>query len=478
MMAPTPQLDLGGIEAEQALLGTLLYGPEAFEAVQDITKPAHFSEGFHARLFEAIADQSRKGRGVEFALLAPRFANDPAFQELGGIRYLADLVDRAPPVTSAPEYAHVLSSLHTRQQLVELGQEVAAAARAGEGEAEDLIAHAEQMLTKVAEGSPVQEAWATAAQVIETAIQSARTRDGHMDAVTGLSEVDELIGGFGKGEVTIIGGRPGMAKSLAASQIAKANAQRGKGVVFFSQEMGPEPLGLRLACDLAYDRRAIRYMGVSGNPTFDAARKNKLSAAQWQRLSEAGDETQSWPILFDVRPGLTVAQIEAASRRVFRRWKRQGVEPGCIVIDHLGIIRPGTDRKGAKHAEVADISRALAVMAKRLNVAVVVLCQLNRQVETQRGEDKRPQLSDLRQAGEIEEDARCVIFLLRPAYYFRKPDDPASESMDARVERETKLDKVRDSLFWIIAKNSNGQLGQVETFIDVGCAAIRDRVPS
>jgi replicative DNA helicase len=465
------------VEAEMALLGTLLYDAAAFELIHDVTRPAHFSEGIYARLFEAIAGLHAKGRKVDAALLAPQFAADPAFADIGGLRHLADLVDRAPPSTNAPDYARLMADLHTRRELAMFGRELTAAAREADADGEELLGLAEKALAALADGAPAQQAWASAADVIEGAIESALARDGHMDAITGLADVDGLVGGFAKGEVTIIGGRPGMAKSLAASQIAKANGQRGNGVAFFSQEMGREPLGLRLACDLAYDRNAVRYSGRSNNPTFDAARKGKLTEDQWQRLRQTAQDAAVWPLAFDTRPGLTVAQMEASARRAFRRWKRQGIEPGCVVIDHLGIIRPPADRKGAKHAEVADISRALATMAKRLDVPVIVLCQLNRAVETQRGDDKRPQLSDLRQAGEIEEDARCVIFLLRPAYYFRPPEDPTSETADERIARETKLDRVRDQLLWIVAKNSNGQLGQVDTFIDVACAAIRDRNP-
>jgi replicative DNA helicase len=468
---------LACIEAEQALLGALLFDLAAWEGVEDISRVEHFREPFHGRLFQAIGESYGNDRAVDMRLLAPRFADDPAYQELGGLRYLADLVDRAPPPANAPDYARLLANSQGRRDLAALGRDLLAAAGDPVAEIVDLIAETERALSDIADGTPLQEQFADAADVIEGAIESALARDGHMDAITGLADVDELTGGFSNGEVTIIGGRPGMAKSLVASQIAKANAARGKGVVFFSQEMGREPLGLRLACDLAYVRGATRYMGRSDNATFDGARKSRLTPRQWEALAATVDQVREWPLLFDVRPALTVAQMEAAARRAHRRWKRQGIEPGPVVVDHLGIVRTGTDRKGNRHAEVADISRALAIMAKRLGVPVIVLCQLNRAVETQRGEDKRPQLSDLRQAGEIEEDARCVIFLLRPAYYFRPPDDPTAETPDERIARETKLDRVRDQLLWIVAKNNNGQLGQVDTFIDVACAAIRDRSP-
>jgi replicative DNA helicase len=150
-----------------------------------------------------------------------------------------------------------------------------------------------------------------------------------------------------------------------------------------------------------------------------------------------------------------------------------GIPAGPVIIDHLGIIRPEKERQGSKHAEIADISRGLAEMAKRLDVPVIALCQLNRGVEGR--EDKRPILADLRQAGELEEDSRLVIFMFRPEYYFRPPQDPGAETHEQRVERETKLARNRNKLFWLIEKNNNGPLGHVETFCDVACSVVRDR---
>ena len=460
------------IEAEQALLGALLMDPEAVFTVDGSIKAAHFFEPFHRRLYEAVRDQALKGRPTDPALLADRFRSDPAWADLGGTEYLGLLIDRAPPSANAPEYARTVAGLFTRRELIRLGKEFAHAALVGEADAEDLLADAERELGELAVSGGAQEEWIDGASVIAQAIESARSRKGVMDCVTGVAEVDEMLGGFNAGELAIIAGRPGMAKSVAASQIAKANAAKGRGTVFFSLEMGAEPLGLRLACDLAYDRQAPVYAGVSTNITFDHARKGKLSVEEWRRLDRAREDIDGWPLLFDTKPGQTVARMEQKARRAFARWKRQGIEPGCIIVDHMGLIRPDKDRQGSKYAETADISHALAAMAKRLGVPVICLCQLNRQVEG-RGEDKRPTLSDLRQAGEIEEDARVVIFLLRPAYYLRPPE--GHEDAAARAERESKLERCRYQLFWIVAKNNNGLTGQVETFVDVGCAAIRSR---
>ena len=177
------------------------------------------------------------------------------------------------------------------------------------------------------------------------------------------------------------------------------------------------------------------------------------------------------PLLIDARPGLTVARIEAAARRAHRKWRKKGIEPGPVIVDHLGIVRPDKDRKGSLHAEVADVSRGLAEMAKRLGVPVVALCQLNRGVEGR--DDKRPQLSDLRQAGEIEEDARAVVMLYRASYYLRPPMDPSSEGPAEAAEREAKLARVKGRVTFLVEKNSHGPAGvQVEAFCDPATSAV------
>jgi replicative DNA helicase len=165
--------------------------------------------------------------------------------------------------------------------------------------------------------------------------------------------------------------------------------------------------------------------------------------------------------------------MESCARRAIRDWDRKGITPGAIIVDHLTIARADQDRKGNKVAEVGDISRSLAEMAKRLDVPVVALCQLSRQVEARTNADKRPSLSDLRWSGEIEQDARLVMFLYRPEYYCRRPEDESDH--EAMMEWKTKLDKVRRRLWWLVEKNNNGPTGEVETHCDIACSAIRDR---
>ena len=467
---------VANVEAEQAVLGVLMmYPAEAWEEVGELP-PAAFFEPVHGRLMEAMIEARAAGRSAEPTLLAPSFRADPALQALGGLRYLLDLVDRAPPVCSAAEFGRGVRDAALRRSLLETAGEVIDRVRIDhKSDAAALAIDAERAFTTLASAGSTGDVWQTGGGVVRDAIAQAQARGGAIQFPTGLADVDALTGGFTAGEVAVIAGRPGMAKSTVGLAIAKANASQGLGVPVFSLEMGVGPLGLRVACDVAYERSLEAYSyggGQAVNPTYDRARKNLLTADQWSRLQDAADVVDAWPLKFDTRPGLTVSQIEAGARRAFRDWERQGVKRGPVVVDHLGIIKPETERSGNKVAETGDVSRGLAEMAKRLEVPVVALCQVNRSNE--KLEDKRPSLSDLRWSGAIEEDARQVIFLYRPEYYLRAPE--GQEDFEAAAEREAKLQRVRQKLFWIVAKNNNGELGQVETFCDVGCSAVRDRV--
>lgn len=462
-------------ESELEVIGAALYAPDRCDVAFDRLKPDHFGDPVHARIWEAVLGLRQGGTGIGPALVRDRLGADEGFSTFGGVQALAMLQDKAN-LMGLGGHVTAIADRYTRRRLEELARDLLAQALdTSSGPAEALLHTLERGAGEIAQDSVAADAWVSGSEVIRRAVTHARGRAGAIEFVTGLAEVDALVGGFNAGELSLVAGRPGMAKSLVASQIAKANAARGRGVAFFSKEMNEEQLGLRLACDLAYDDAEPVYSAApnAGNPTFDAARKCLLDEAQWERMNEASRLISTWPLMFDTRPGLTLSTIEACARRLMRSWEKAGVKPGPVIIDHLGIIRPEKERQGSKVAETADISRGLAEMAKRLNVPVIALCQLNRATEG-RGEDKRPGLSDLRWAGELEQDARLVIFPYRPEYYYRPPLDPASEDPAERAERETKLRRERNRLYWIVAKNNNGPLGQVETFCDVSRAAIRD----
>jgi len=362
------------IEAEQALLGAAMFDAEAFHAATQLTAES-FHEPLHGRIWEAIGDLVSKGRQPDPTLVLDRLGNDPALAELGGLRYAADLVDRAPPTARASSYADLIADHAARRELVTLGGEIAhRSADTADGSALSILTDAENGLAEIASRGVTRSSWTSAADVVGDAIRSAQGRAG-IRFPSGLAEVDQMTGGFTAGEMAVIAGRPGMAKSTAALTIARASASAGLGTLFFSLEMSTEPVGLRLACDLAYDPHAFTFNGRGDNPTLDRARRNDLEWSQWERLDAARQSVTDWPLLIDTRPGLTIAQMEACARRAFRDWERRGISRGPIIVDHLGIVRPDKARGGNKVVETGDVSRGLAEMAKRLDVPVVALVQ-------------------------------------------------------------------------------------------------------
>jgi replicative DNA helicase len=459
--------------AEMAVLGAILFDNAALDAMPPGLKAGSFHEPFHQRLFDVVSQTIRAGRLAEPNLIVERLRDDPAFASLGGLVYLADLIDRAPAQAHVPEYGREVMDAALRRDLIHTASTIIKNARDAGATGLDRLNEAGRALDALTAGAPSHAAWKPAHDVAVQAVQTARERAGRIDLPFGLTDLDKNTGGLRRGEMTIIAGRPAMGKSSAGLAVARSLASRGKGVAFFSMEMPDTPLGLRMACDEAFDRHPPVYCGRSRNPTYFAAERHELDADQWRDLEAAAGRIAGWPLMFDTRPGLTPSVMESAARKAFRDWERQGVEPGAVIVDHLTIARSETDRKGNKVAEVGDVSRALAEMAKRLNVPVVALCQLSRQVEARGNTDRRPELADLRWSGEIEQDARQVIFLYRPEYYVKEPEDKAD--MAAMVEYRASLDKVRNKLFWLVRKNNNGPVCQVETYCDISCSAIRDR---
>lgn len=465
----SPRPALRNLEAEQNVLGSLLYVNDRLDDVAGLLEPESFAEPYHERLFAVVRDTIRARRLADPTTVFEKVKADPACDEFGGFRYLADMVDKATP-PKARDHAIVIADLATRRALVEVAEEAAQDAADPDRDGQTLIAELERRLEDIASVG-AQDEWLEAGSMVGTAIANAKARDGVIRYSWGIDALDEMTGGLNAGESVIVAGRPGMMKTGVAVRIALANARLGLGTSLISLEMSADPIALRMACATAHDRLAPTYSGrpgPDGNVWYLDAAKGNLTPGKWAKLERAQAWIESLPLKVETRPGLTVSRIEASVRRLHRQWKKKGIAPGPVIVDHLGIVRPDKDRKGSKHAEVADVSRGLAEMAKRLGVPVVALCQLNRGVEGR--DDKRPTLSDLRQAGEIEEDARAVVMLYRPEYYLREP--LGEERADEAAEREAKLAKAKGQLFLLVEKNSHGATGQVEAWCDPATSAV------
>ncbi len=474
-MALVPALDLrtvsndiaithvpSNIEAEQALLGALLYDNAAFERLGDNLQPRHFFEPFHQRLFESVQVAIRKGQLAEPILLAEQFNKDPAFQELGGIRYLADLVDRAPPAANAPDYARSVYDLALRRDLIRIGGDISTLAQQGDAEldARDQIEQAEQQLFELAEAGGVTQGFVKFADALQGAVAmaaEAHSRDGGLAGVsTGLIDLDQKIGGMHPSDLIIIAARPSMGKSALAANVGFDVAKnyawepqpdgskktvRGGVVAFFSLEMSADQLALRLLAEVS---------GVSG----DRLRKGEIDAMEFGRVRDAAIEIQEAPFYIDDTGGITLAKLVAWARRLKRT---AGLD--LLIIDYLQLITiGGTARSDNRVQEVSAITQGLKALAKELSIPVIALAQLSRQVENR--EDKKPQLSDLRESGSIEQDADMVMFIYRESYYLSRLEP--REGTEEHFKWQESMDQVKGLAEIIIGKQRHGPIGTVK----------------
>ncbi|MDE2488868.1 MAG: replicative DNA helicase, partial [Alphaproteobacteria bacterium] len=479
-MAIIPALDLrtpsndveiphapANVEAEQALLGAILYDNAAFERLGDNLQGRHFFEPFHQRLFEAIETNIRKGQLAEPILLAEQFARDPGFEALGGVRYLADLVDRAPPAANAPDYARAVYDLALRRDLIRIGGEIAAQASQGDAElsAKDQIEQAEAQLFQLAESGGVSQGFVPFSQALHGAVTmaaEAHSRDGGLAGLsTGLVDLDSKIGGLHPSDLIILAARPSMGKSSLAVNIGFDVARnyawepqpdgskktvRGGVVAFFSLEMSADQLAMRILAEVS---------GVSG----DRLRKGEIDASEFGRVRDAALEIQEAPFYIDDTGGITMAKLAARARRLKRT-----VGLDLLIIDYLQLVTMGgSSRSDNRVQEVSAITQGMKALAKELAIPVIALAQLSRQVENR--EDKKPQLADLRESGSIEQDADMVMFIYRDEYYLaqREPKITNFERDDKFQEAHEKwqadMQTVYQKAELIIAKQRHGPTG-------------------
>jgi replicative DNA helicase len=449
------------IEAEQSLLGALLFDNAAFERLSDQLQARHFYEPFHARLFAAIEEHVRKGQLAEPIVLIDRFKHDPAFEELGGLRYLADLVDRAPPAANAADYGRVVYELALRRDLIRIGGDISTEATRGDAEmtAREQIEAAEQQLYELAETGGTSSGLVELSHALRGAVDMAAeafNRDGGLAGLsTGLKDLDQKLGGLHKSDLLIIAGRPSMGKSSLALNIgyhvAKTYAWEpqpdgarktvdGGVVAFFSLEMSAEQLAMRLVAE------------VSGVPS-DRLRKGEIEASEFGRVRDAALDIQGAPLYIDDTGGLSIGRLAARARRL----KRQ-VGLDLIVVDYLQLVTTGeSSRNDNRVQEVTQITQGLKALAKELSVPVVACAQLSRQVEQR--DDKRPQLSDLRESGSIEQDADVVMFVFRESYYLSRSEP--REGTPEHLAWQEEMDKVAHLAEVIIGKQRHGPIGVV-----------------
>ncbi len=454
------------LEAEQALLGALMFDNGVFERLPDGLSADGFHEPFHGRLFEQIGEAVRKGRLAEPVLLADVFDHDEAFHEFGGVRYLADMVDRAPPAAHALEYARSVVETARRRALLRIGADLSFDASDGMFESRDVAERAEGEIYRVMESAGSSAGTVTFGTALTGAVDmiaAAYERDGELSGLaTQLIDLDRKLGGLHPSDLLILAGRPSMGKTALATNIAFNVARRyawtpdpdapngrrttaGGIVQFFSLEMSAEQLATRILADAS---------GVSG----DRLRKGEIDASDFGRIRDAAVELHEAPLFIDATGGLPIAKLAARARRQKRK---HGLD--LIIVDYLQLVTTSGGRRDANRVEqVSEITGALKALAKELDVPVIALSQLSRQVEQR--EDKRPQLSDLRESGSIEQDADCVMFVYREAYYLGRAEP--REGSEEHLKWQDDLARVQGQAEVIIGKQRHGPIGTVKLAFD------------
>ena len=447
------------LEAEQALLGAILVNNEAASRVTDFLRPEHFQEPGHQRIFAAALKLIERGQIANPVTLKYFFDQDEALGEVGGAQYLARLAGAAVTVINAEHYGRAIFDLALRRGLIEIGESMVNEAYEADLdlEAVDQIEAAEQNLFNLAEHGQADRGLLTFDSVLASAVDMAEAafhREGQMIGVSsGLVDLDQKLGGLHPSDLIILAGRPAMGKSALAANIAfhaahnikRARLESGQEKVvdgavaaFFSLEMSAEQLATRLLAEQA-------------RISSEKIRRGEISSDDFSRLVTASQAIEQAPLYIDDTPALTVSALRTRARRL----KRQH-DLGLVVVDYLQLLR-GTGRGENRVQEISEITQGLKALAKELNIPVLALSQLSRQVEAR--EDKRPLLSDLRESGSIEQDADVVMFVYREEYYHERKQ-PEPDTPD-HVKWLEKADQIHGIAEIIIGKQRHGPTGTV-----------------
>ena len=447
------------IEAEQALLGALLLNNNSLEQVSDFLQPLHFADATHGKIFEAIHRLVERGQVADPITLKDYFDKDQGLKHVGGAQYLIDLANSVVSIISTFDYGNLIHDLFLRRQLINIGEEVVLEARKHELDvtATTQIEQAEKKLFDLATNGNTSGGFKSLTSALTESIHMAETaykRDSQVVGVTtGLTDLDKWLGGLHPSDLLILAGRPSMGKTALATNIAFNAAYAaiqeknggGAPVAFFSLEMSSEQLATRILASES---------GVSS----DKIRRGEIKADDFPLFVDVSRRLTSIPLFIDDTPAITVTTLRNRARRLQRQ---EGL--GLIVIDYLQLLESSAKKgKDNRVQEISDITRSLKALAKELNVPVIALSQLSRAVEQR--EDKRPQLSDLRESGSIEQDADVVMFVFREEYYEKRKEP--KEGTDKHMEWQLNMSSIYNQAEVIIAKQRHGPVGAIKLFFD------------
>jgi replicative DNA helicase len=449
------------VEAEQALLGAVLVNNEAFYRVSDFLLPEHFYEPIHRQIYEVIGKIIRAGKTAT-PITAKVFLPENLVADVTMPQYLARLAAEATTVLNAADYGQSIYDLAIRRNLIQIGEEMVQTAYDSDVEttANKQIEEAEKSLFDLAEKGRYDGGFQSFSQALTEAIKMAGEaygRDGTLSGMsTGLHDLDRQMGGLQRSDLIIIAGRPGMAKTSLATNIAFHAARTWRGEVqadghmktidggrvgFFSLEMSSEQL-------------ATRILASEAEISSADIRRGNIHESQFGKLVDTSNLMSQVPLYIDDTGGLSVGQLAARARRLKRQ---KGLD--LLIVDYLQLLS-GSSKKSSENRvqELTEITTTLKALAKELEVPLIALSQLSRQVESR--DDKRPQLSDLRESGSIEQDADVVLFIYRDEYYLKNKEP--KEGTPEHLAWQGEMEKVHGRAEVIIGKQRHGPTGTVQ----------------
>ena len=449
------------IEAEQQLLGAILTNNDLFDRVAQILRAEHFYDPVHARIFETAAARIAKNNLASPVTLKAFLEDDAGLAELGGPAYLMRLAGAAISSFAVRDYAEMIYDLAIRRELIEVGNDIAAkAARVDvQSEPKEQIVEAEQKLYALAEQGQTEQGFQSFLTAVTDAVKVANAayqREGGLAGVsTGLIDMDKKLGGLHRSDLLILAGRPSMGKTSLATNIAFNIARAYKKGITTSGEEGAVDGGVVgfFSLEMSAEQLASRILSEVAEIPSNQIRRGDFTESEFRRIVDAAKELEAAPLFIDDTPALPISQLAARARRLKRA---HGLD--ALFVDYLQLVR-GTGRSENRVNEISEITMGLKAIAKELDIPVVALSQLSRQVENR--EDKRPQLSDLRESGSIEQDADVVMFVFREEYY-KEREKPGDHELDKMGQWQEEMERLHGKAEVVIGKQRHGPIGTVE----------------
>ena len=451
------------IEAEQQLLGAILVNNDIYDRIAATVKAQHFYDPVHRRIFEIASARIQKNALASPVTLKGFMEEDQGLKELGGPSYLARLAGAAISAFAARDYAQMIYDLAVRRELIQLGRDIAAKAGKVEVDSEprEQITEAEQRLYKLGEQGHVERGFQSFLKSVTDAVNNANAayqRGGGLAGVsTGLIDLDKKMGGLHDSDLIILAGRPSMGKTSLATNIAfnvakaykrgrkpdgSEGAVEGGVVGFFSLEMSADQL-------------AARILSEASEVPSEQIRRGDMTETEFRRFVDAAKTLESCPLYIDDTPALPISQVAARARRLKRT---HGLD--VLMIDYLQLLKGSSKGSESNRVqEVSEITQGLKAIAKELQIPVIALSQLSRNVESR--EDKRPQLSDLRESGSIEQDADVVMFVYRDEYY-KEREKPGDHELEKMAAWQEVMERAHGKAEVILGKQRHGPIGSVE----------------